>query len=58
MIQLIRNLFFWESALPNYPSGLSLKLNAQLGLVNILPEGDSDNSVKNTGFGLSVGYRF
>lgn len=38
--------------------GLSFKLNAQLGLVNILPDGDSDNSMKNTGFGLSVGYRF
>lgn len=38
--------------------GLSLKLNAQLGLANIMIDGDSDNSVKNTGFGLSVGYRF
>lgn len=38
--------------------GLSLKLNAQLGLANIMIDGDSDNSMKNTGFGLSVGYRF
>ncbi len=38
--------------------GLFFQLNAQLGLVNILPEGDSDNSMKNTGFGLSLGYRF
>lgn len=38
--------------------GLSVKFNAQLGLINILPEGDSDNLVKNNGFGLSVGYRF
>lgn len=39
---------------------LSLQLNAQLGLVNILPESSvDDKSVwKNTGFGLSVGYRF
>ena len=38
--------------------GLSVKFNAQLGLINILPEGDSDNLIKNNGFGLSVGYRF
>lgn len=42
-------------------SGLSLQLNAQLGLVNLFPEYESvetDNVIKNTGFGLSVGYRF
>ena len=38
--------------------GLSVKFNAQLGLINIKPEGDSDNLTKNNGFGLSVGYRF
>ena len=38
--------------------GLSVKFNAQLGLINIKPEGDSDNLIKNNGFGLSVGYRF
>ncbi|NLX74043.1 MAG: porin family protein [Bacteroidales bacterium] len=38
--------------------GLSVKFNAQLGLINISPEGDSDNLIKNNGFGLSVGYRF
>lgn len=38
--------------------GLSFKLNAQLGLINILPEGDSDNLIKNNGFAFSVGYRF
>lgn len=38
--------------------GLSFKLNAQLGLINILPDGDSDNLVKNNGFAFSVGYRF
>ena len=38
--------------------GLSFKLNAQLGLINILPDGDSDNLIKNNGFAFSVGYRF
>lgn len=38
--------------------GLSFKLNAQLGLINIRPDGDSDNLVKNNGFAFSVGYRF
>lgn len=38
--------------------GLSFKLNAQLGLINIHPDGDSDNLVKNNGFAFSVGYRF
>lgn len=39
---------------------LSLQLNAQLGLINIHPDyPNDDNTVwKNTGFGLSVGYRF
>lgn len=42
--------------------GLFLQLNAQLGLLEINPEDQrlsSDASViKNTGFGLSIGYRF
>jgi len=42
--------------------GLFLQLNAQLGLLNINPEDkripDDKTSVKNTGFGLSLGYRF
>ena len=43
-------------------SGLFLQLNSQLGLLNISPDyvgetGDS-GTIKNTGFGLSVGYRF
>jgi hypothetical protein len=46
-------------------SGLFLQLNAQLGMLKINPE-DNRNikaygdqlSVKNTGFGLSLGYRF
>lgn len=43
-------------------AGLFLQLNAQMGLVNINPEdkrisGDK-TMIKNTGYGLSVGYRF
>ncbi len=42
--------------------GISFQLNAQLGLLKVNPgyDGDSndDTSVKNTGFGISVGYRF
>lgn len=42
--------------------GLFFQLNAQLGLLNINPEDkriiDDESSVKNTGFGLSLGYRF
>ncbi len=40
---------------------LSVQLNAQLGLVNFYPESymaDDDTAWKNTGFGLSIGYRF
>ncbi|HLO90467.1 MAG: porin family protein [Chloroflexota bacterium] len=39
---------------------LSLQLNAQLGLLNIHPDNpvDKDSIWKNTGFGLSLGYRF
>lgn len=38
---------------------LSAQLNAQLGLVNLLPdENGSDATLKNTGFGVSLGYRF
>jgi hypothetical protein len=43
-------------------SGISFQLNAQLGLLKINPGYDGNSSdkstVKNTGFGLSVGYRF
>lgn len=41
--------------------GLSLQLNAQLGLLNLIPEfedEENDAILKNTGFGLSLGYRF
>lgn len=40
---------------------LSLQLNAQLGLINIYPDyaaEEDDPTWKNTGFGLSIGYRF
>jgi hypothetical protein len=45
-----------------FASRLSFQLNAQLGLLNIQPEyavGDmGDAKMNNTGFGLSLGYRF
>ena len=39
---------------------LSFQLNAGLGLINLAnrPEGDNKSSLKNTGFGISAGYRF
>ena len=43
-------------------SGIFAQFNTQLGMVKINPEykiaPDSKSSVKNTGFGLSLGYRF
>ncbi|MDY0098663.1 MAG: outer membrane beta-barrel protein [Bacteroidales bacterium] len=43
-------------------SGLFAQLNAQLGLLKLNPEyegiSDDDGSMKNTGFGVSLGYRF
>ncbi|MBK8703079.1 MAG: PorT family protein [Saprospiraceae bacterium] len=52
------NFFFgYEMAM-----GVFVQLNAQLGLIKINPEDkripEGDTAVKNTGFGLSVGYRF
>lgn len=45
-----------------FSNRFSVQLNAQLGLINISPEiagTDSDDyKTKNTGFGVSVGYRF
>lgn len=38
-------------------SGLFAQLNTQLGMLNIQP-GDNKSSIKNSGFGLSLGYRF
>ena len=43
-------------------SGLSFQLNAQLGLLDILPsyagDEDDDSRFANTGFGVSIGFRF
>lgn len=45
-----------------FSNKVSLQLNAQLGLANISPKVDGldkdDNHTKNTGFGVSLGYRF
>lgn len=43
-----------------FSNKLSFQLNAGLGLLNLAnrSEGDSESSLKNTGFGVSVGYRF
>ncbi len=52
------NIFFgYEMA-----GGIFAQFNAQFGMLNISPEYkillDDKSSIKNTGFGLSVGYRF
>jgi hypothetical protein len=43
-----------------FANHLSFQLNAQLGLVNINPQVSSNDKskLKNTGFGVSLGYRF
>lgn len=41
-----------------FSNRLSFQLNAQLGLVNISPDYGNSTTVKNTGFGISAGYRF
>jgi hypothetical protein len=53
------NLFFGYEL----PAGLFLQLNTQLGLLDINPEdnriaGDNESTLKNTGYGISLGYRF
>jgi hypothetical protein len=52
------NIFFGYEL----PAGIFAQMNAQLGLVKINPEyeilDDDKSSIKNTGFGLSLGYRF
>jgi hypothetical protein len=53
------NLFFGYEL----PAGLFLQLNTQLGLLDIKPEdsritGENQSSLKNTGYGLSLGFRF
>ena len=52
------NIFFgYELA-----GGVFFQLNTQLGMIKINPEdrriADNETSIKNTGFGLSLGYRF
>lgn len=39
-------------------SGFNIGLNANLGLIDIANNGDSDNSFKNTNFGVTLGYTF
>ncbi|MCD2422753.1 PorT family protein [Niabella pedocola] len=44
-----------------FANKLSFQLNGQLGLLNIEPKNDGkkpDAKMKNTGFGISVGYKF
>jgi hypothetical protein len=53
------NLFFGYEL----PAGLFLQLNTQLGLLDIRPEdnritGNNTSTLKNTGYGLSLGFRF
>jgi hypothetical protein len=52
------NIFFGYEL----PVGLFFQLNAQLGMLKINPEykafADDKSSIKNTGFGISLGYRF
>ncbi len=40
------------------PMGLNFGLFTDLGLVNLWKDGDSDNSFRNTAFGVTVGYKF
>lgn len=50
-------LFGFESSM-----GVFLQLNAQLGLLKINPEytwlDENESSLRNTGYGISIGYRF
>jgi hypothetical protein len=58
----VRRMDFGGNLLAGYElsSKLSFQLNAQLGMANIATkvEGLAKSKVKNTGFGVSVGYRF
>jgi hypothetical protein len=59
----IKRMDFGGNLLAGYEltSKLSFQLNAQLGMSNLIPKYDgkkSDAKLKNTGFGISVGYRF
>jgi hypothetical protein len=52
------NLFFSYEL----PAGLFLQLNTQLGLLDINPKdnrtSDNESLLKNTGYGISIGFRF
>jgi hypothetical protein len=48
------NLFFGYEL----PAGLFLQVNTQLGMLAINPSSDNDTVLKNTGYGISLGYRF
>lgn len=59
----LKGLDFGGNLLVGYElsSKISAQLNAQLGMTNLAPKVDgnsSDAKVKNTGFGISLGYRF
>ncbi|HEX2533115.1 MAG TPA: PorT family protein, partial [Chitinophagaceae bacterium] len=41
-----------------FANRLSFQLNAQLGLVDINPKMNDESKWRNTGFGVSLGYRF
>jgi hypothetical protein len=59
----IKRMDFGGNLLAGYElsSKISVQLNAQLGMSNLVPKVDgkkTDAKTKNTGFGFSVGYRF
>ncbi|WP_344980669.1 porin family protein [Compostibacter hankyongensis] len=41
-----------------FNNGFNIGLNTELGLLNLVQDGDNDNSFRNTSFGVSVGYTF
>ena len=63
---ILRRLDFGANIMAGYEmaSGLSIQLNSQFGLANLhpditgLPSGFKQPKANNTGFGVSVGYRF
>jgi len=59
----LKRMDFGGNLLAGYEltSKISFQLNAQLGMSNLAPKVDgkkTDAKIKNTGFGISVGYRF
>lgn len=38
--------------------GFNITLNANMGLINLINDGDSKNSARNTSFGVNLGYTF